>query len=284
MRLRDLTSISAGLLRALGTSVRALNRDPSLSASEPLRFSIRAEPERLRDYCRECGFDYDGFLPATFPHALAAAAHVQVLAAPGFPFPVLGVVHVRNRIHQRRRIEVDESLRFTCRVRGHRVVRTGYEYDLITEVDSGEERLWEEVTTLLVRAKVQNGSRPTLGHEVPPTPDERLAWRVDASQGRRFALASWDFNPIHIASPFAKLFGFDSAIAHGMWMLARCLASVEALDGVDEVQVNAFFLRPLPLPADVECVSSTQGLRSIMAVLRAGDEKPHVVVEANREA
>ncbi|MEO0813525.1 MAG: MaoC/PaaZ C-terminal domain-containing protein, partial [Myxococcota bacterium] len=91
-----------------------------------------------------------------------------------------------------------------------------------------------------------------------------------------------DFNPIHISSTLAKLFGFGSAIAHGMWMLARGAAALDTLDGVDALELDAYFRRPMPMPGRVSFVHRTEGERSVFAVVRPRDGKPHLVAEAKR--
>lgn len=281
--LTDISVIASRFARAALTSTRSREADPSLS--RPLEgelTDVSVDRERYRRYCHECGFPEDGYLPVTYPHALCAALHVGLISAPGFPFPVFGVVHVRNTITQRRRIELDERLAIRARVEGPRAVRTGYEYDFVTHVETETERVWSEITTFLVRAKVVSGTRPPTGPKLPDPPDGREEWFVDSAQGRRFALASWDFNPIHISSLLAKLFGFGSAIAHGMWMLARGTASVEALDGADSIELEAFFRRPMALPGRVSFVHATQSNESVFAVLRPRDGKPHLVARAVR--
>ena len=62
---------------------------------------------------------------------------------------------------------------------------------------------------------------------------------------------SGDLNPIHVHPLRARLFGFPSAIAHGMWTKARCLAALgPQLPGAFTVEVA--FRRPILLPATVK--------------------------------
>ena len=49
----------------------------------------------------------------------------------------------------------------------------------------------------------------------------------------------------------ARLFGFPSAIAHGMWTKARCLAAL-APQLPDRFTVQAAFRKPILLPAKVQ--------------------------------
>ena len=53
---------------------------------------------------------------------LAFPLHMAVMADGGFPFGAVGLVHVENRIKQRRRIGIDEEM--TIRVRPTKLSRT----------------------------------------------------------------------------------------------------------------------------------------------------------------
>ena len=57
-------------------------------------------------------------------------------------------------------------------------------------------------------------------------------------------------NPIHVHPLTARLFGFPSAIAHGMWTKARCLAAL-ASRLPDAFTVDVAFRKPILLPATV---------------------------------
>jgi acyl dehydratase len=66
---------------------------------------------------------------------------------------------------------------------------------------------------------------------------------------------SGDLNPIHIHQLTARLFGFRSAIAHGMWTKARCLAALEPRLP-DRFRVDVAFRKPILLPATVQFASA----------------------------
>jgi acyl dehydratase len=70
---------------------------------------------------------------------------------------------------------------------------------------------------------------------------------------------SGDLNPIHVHPLSARLFGFPSAIAHGMWTKARCLAALEARLP-DGYTVEVAFKKPILLPGKVEfCEQAREG-------------------------
>ena len=66
-----------------------------------------------------------------------------------------------------------------------------------------------------------------------------------------YAGVSGDLNPIHWDDEMAKVVGLDTAIAHGMWTEARCLAALDPrLPHRFAVEVE--FKKPILLPAKVE--------------------------------
>ena len=87
-------------------------------------------------------------------------------------------------------------------------------------------------------------------------------WSLPGDLGRRYGSVSGDLNPIHVHPLSARLFGFPSAIAHGMWTAARCLAALQPrLPAAFTVEVA--FRKPILLPARVDFVQATTkaGLR-----------------------
>jgi len=81
-------------------------------------------------------------------------------------------------------------------------------------------------------------------------------WSLPGDLGRRYGSVSGDLNPIHVHPLSARLFGFPSAIAHGMWTAARCLAALQPrLPQAFTVEVA--FRKPILLPARVDFVLAT---------------------------
>jgi acyl dehydratase len=119
----------------------------------------------------------------------------------------------------------------------------------------GQELVWEEESVNLRRGKQAPADSTTAGDAPPRAPEaealpQSALWRLPGDLGRRYAAVSGDHNPIHIHPLTAKLFGFPSAIAHGMWTKARCLAALEnRLPPAYTVEVG--FRRPILLPGKV---------------------------------
>lgn len=206
----------------------------------------------LDRYRRVCGFEPHRAIPATWPHVLAFPLHLKVLTDSRVPFPLLGLVHLRNRIVQHRPIGVGENLDLDVRLGEAEQTSKGLEFDLITEARSAGRLVWEESSTTLFRQPKPDSG----GTRKEPPPLETYAntcdIRVPESTGRKYAAASGDRNPIHLYPLTAKLFGFPRAIAHGMWSKARVLSLLEQQrdwqGGAFTIQCD--FKKPLFLPGD----------------------------------
>lgn len=196
-----------------------------------------------------------------FIHTLAFPIHLKLLLEPTFPFPLLGLVHIENQIHQFRPVKRSETLKLVCRIGELEAHKKGWLFSVITECFSQEELVWKSASVNLFRTKhnaqVLVKSKNDCAFEQPIS---TLNWQLTSDLGRRYAKASGDFNPIHLRKWSAKLFGFKQHIAHGMWTKSRCLSELQILDAESfnqEFEVNCRFKQPLFLPAEVTMLTES---------------------------
>lgn len=253
---------------------------PAIEARCETLWSGGASPT-LSAYAAICGFPRTDPLPVSFPSVLFRGLELAVLTAPTFPLPVLGVVHVRERIEQLRPIGAHERLSGTVRVEGHRVVRAGGELDLRCTLLAGEEVVWRGITTILTRSIRGAGDRTPIPPESPLRPERSVRWRIPADLGRRYARVNGDRNPIHLWPLTARMFGFRRPIAHGWWVLSRALAELD--DAVPPAcVVEAAFLSPISMPTTVTFEAgpgpSEGGWRFQVRGAPRGEKDPRCVV------
>lgn len=224
---------------------------------------FRVDRRKLARYEQVCGEPSSDRLPIAFPHVLATPLHLAMLASDAFPWNLFGVVHVRNRIVQKRPLRLDDSGEIRAYIEPHNVTLRGQELRLQTEVSTGGETIWSETSVLLCRMAEQArpSGPPPRDFAQPPQENVRTeAFTIPAAVGRRYARVSGDFNPIHMADVFARMFGFKRAIAHGMWTLARCAASIGSGAFAGACTMDVAFKLPISFPADVILESwSAQG-------------------------
>lgn len=237
-------------LKAFGT----LRRKPTPEVTLP-RASVgiegaRFDAARLAAYRKICGFPETGGVPIPYPQVHAINLQMHLMTQPEFPLPLVGLVHLRNRIIQERELRDDEALGLQVALVGDKQTDKGLEFDLQTQAtDASGAVVWTAVATLLHRNR-KPGQRPK---GPPPPVDSRLseykAIHAPADIGRRYGRISGDMNPIHLYPLTAKLLGFDRHIAHGMWSMARCCALLQDGLGRAPRELEASFKQPLFLPA-----------------------------------
>jgi acyl dehydratase len=246
---------------------------------------VSADSAAVAAYAKVCGFALRATLPPTYPHVLAFPLQMAVMADGRFPFGAVGLVHLENRIVQRRPIGAVEQL--TIRVRPTKLLphAKGQTFTLVTEVSVDGETAWESVSTFLRRGKGANAEVPGMRGQVRSSEDRfatvptetpaSAEWRLDGGLGRRYASVSGDRNPIHMHALAAKPLGFPAAIAHGMWTKARCLAALESrLPNAFAVDVR--FRKPILLPAKVEFTSEMLDDEIAFTVRDAKRNTPHL--------
>jgi hypothetical protein len=239
------------------------------------------EPEKVAAYAKVCGFALRDTLPPTYPHVLAFPLHMAVMADSSFPFGAVGLVHVENRIVQHRPIGIGEELKLRVRPTPLEPHPRGRTFGLLTEAWSGRQKTWESTSTMLRRGGGEadgertKGSAAKGGAGAGHEPTVSAEWRLGGDLGRRYGAVSGDRNPIHMHSLTAKPLGFPSAIAHGMWTKARCLAALEGRLP-DAFAVEVRFRKPIHLPGKVEFLSDAGGEQIHFAVRDAKRQIPHL--------
>jgi acyl dehydratase len=206
---------------------------------------VAVDPSQVTAYNRVCGFRLTDELPATYPHILSFPLQVKLMTDPGFPFPLVGSVHLANRITQTRSLRIDEKPTLRVHVENLRDHPKGRQFDMISEAFVGGEVVWTDVSTYLRRG---GGSGADEKSERTDPPEPTAIWHVPDDIGRRYGEVSGDRNPIHLHPLTARLFGFPRAIAHGMWSKAKCLAAFEGRLP-DAYTVDVRFKAPVLLPA-----------------------------------
>jgi acyl dehydratase len=223
------------------------------------RAGVIVDRDHLARYDRVCGFRLSDALPPTYVHVLAFPMAMQLMSGSDFPLPMVGLVHVANRITVRRPIDAGETLALSVRANHLRPHDRGRQFDLVATATVDGAEVWHGVSTYLSRSSSGQTGPKT---DRPPAPAPTAVWRIPARVGTDYANVSGDHNPIHTSRIGARMFGFARPIAHGMWTKARCLAALEGrLPGAYTVDVA--FKLPILLPARV----------SFSAALTPGDGK-----------
>ena len=202
-------------------------------------------------YAAVTGLRYRDTVPLTYPFALTFPTVMELITGFDFPFSALGAVHVENTIVSHRPIAVTDTVNARVHAENLREHRKGLLVDVVTELHVGNDPAWHQVTTFLHQQRTSLSSEP----KPEPPAQRKLAppnaiLRITPRQIRRYAAIGGDRNPIHTNLVGARLFGFPSVIAHGMFSAAAVLANLEG-QLPDAVRYTVKFGKPVLLPASV---------------------------------
>ena len=267
---------SLGALFAKAAVTGPLHRGDSLPDSVYTLNDQTIDADHLAAYQRVCEFRVTDELPPTYLHILAFPLSVALMTERAFPFPLVGAVHVNNSITVVRPVHAHELVSLTVHAADLRPHPAGRQFDLLAEATVAGETVWTGRSTYLRRGKTGESSgekkdrKPT---DAAPAAVTRI--KVPENIGRRYGAVSGDRNPIHLHSLTAKAFGFPSNIAHGMWLKARTLASLEGrLPSAFTVDVA--FKLPVLLPSTIALSTEQTETGYTIDVRNAKSGKPHM--------
>ena len=213
------------------------------------------EAAHLAAYLRLLGEPSSEVLPAGFLHVLAFPLATAVMVRGDFPFPLLGMVHLKNVARVLRPVRLGESLAIRAWAQDARAHRRGVQVDLVAEVLVGDVLAYRGVSTYLAKGFTAPGDGPSATgapHAEWTAPLPTARWTLGGETGRAYGAVSGDQNPIHTSRAGAKVFGFPRAIAHGMYTAARALAEVGPARRGETYEWTAEFFKPVLLPGTVD--------------------------------
>ena len=237
------------MLRAAAGALPLVPRGGQLPSRTVTVDELPIDQTNVADYAAVTGLRYGNNVPLTYPFALTFPAMMSLVTGFDFPFAAMGSVHIENRITQHRPIAVTDTVGVRVHAENLREHRKGLLVDLVTDVSVGNDTAWHQVTTFLHQQRTSLSDEPKPPpQKQPKLPPPSTVLRITPGQIRRYAVIGGDHNPIHTNPIAAKLFGFPTAIAHGMFSAAAVLANIEARLP-DAVQYSVRFGKPVVLPA-----------------------------------
>ena len=232
--------------------------------------------DKLAAFGRVAEHTLVGSLPPIYFNVLSMPLQLALMTGDGFPFPVIGLVHVNNKIEQSRAVDAAEPLGLSVRAENLRPHAKGRQFDVISEARVGDELVSKATSTYLKIGKPSENAAEETGAQIDFEALPQVAtWSLPGDLGRRYASVSGDRNPIHMHDLTAKAFGFPKAIAHGMWTKARSLAAIDN-KLPDQFVVEVAFKRPILLPSKVGFHVAEVGDGLNFSVRNAKKGTPHV--------
>ena len=237
------------MLKAAAGSLPIIPRGDSLPNRTLTVDELRIDRSHVAAYAAVTGLQYGDAVPLTYPFVLTFPTVMELITSFDFPFAAMGSVHVENRIVRHRPISVTDTVDFTVHAENLREHRKGLLVDVVTDIRIGNDQAWHQVTTFLHQQRTSLSAEPKPEPpKQPKLPPPKVIQRITPGEIRHYASVGGDRNPIHTSTMGAKLFGFPTAIAHGMFSGAAVLANIEG-QIPDAVTYAIKFGKPVMLPA-----------------------------------
>ena len=237
------------LVRAAAGALPFVPRGDTLPDRTLTVDELTIDPANVADYANVTGLRFGDKVPLTYPFALTFPTVMSLVTGFDFPFAAMGSVHIENHITQHRPILVSDTISARVHAENLREHRRGLLVDVVTDISIGNDKAWHQVTTFLHQQRTSLSDEP----KPPPQKQPKLGppnavLRITSGQIRHYASVGGDHNPIHTNPIAAKLFGFPTVIAHGMFTAAAVLANIEG-QIPDAVKYSVRFAKPVVLPA-----------------------------------
>ncbi|MGE0217888.1 MaoC/PaaZ C-terminal domain-containing protein [Mycolicibacterium sp.] len=237
------------LLRAAAGALPFVPRSDTLPQRTLTVDDLCIDPAHVAAYAEVTGLRFDNAVPLTYPFTLTFPTVMALVTGFDFPFAAMGSVHVENHITQYRPIAVTDTVSAAVHAENLREHRRGLLVDIVTDVKVGTEPAWHQITTFLHQQRTSLSGEPKAPpQKQPKLPPPNAVLHISPGQIRRYASVGGDHNPIHTNAIAAKLFGFPTVIAHGMFSAAAVLANIEG-QLPDAVTYSVKFAKPVVLPA-----------------------------------
>jgi hypothetical protein len=226
-------------------------------------------------FCRLFGFSED-LVPLTYWHIRFFGLRAFLASRTEAPFPLPGMVHLSDRIRQYRPIHPEESFTVDCRFGRLLAHEKGTAFETLTRLFSGENLVWEENTVNLYLGKnipcqEETGSFPIELSQNCHT----VTAEMHSGMGREYAKVSGDYNPIHLNTMGARVFGFKRHLLHGWYSVNRCLQPYEKeLKGTAELVAS--FKKPLFLPSKINLKTERATGEILFEAADFKEKFPHV--------
>ncbi len=159
-------------------------------------------------------------------NAMLSAAKKGGLKLPGMNFGFERLLHGEQYTEVKRPLPPHAKLKHTFKLKHayDKAPNAVVTFAISSKDEAGNELIYNEMTAFVKGAGGWGGDRGPSGEEnLPPNrePDAIIEEKTDANQTLLYRL-SGDWNPLHADPDFAKAFGYDRPILHGLCTYGYC--------------------------------------------------------------
>lgn len=257
------------------------------------RAEIPTDPARVAAYLRAVGghatnrVEAGSPLPPIYPAVWETALALELLLISDLPVPRAGLVHLGGESVHVRPASIGEAVECRAELAAVEPAKGGLRLTVLCRNRDRTGRLYSEDTLVLLARTGATGEPRRPRDAAPaaarqPEPEREWEtiqeWTLGAGDGRRYARASGDYNPIHLWSWTARPFGFRRPILQGFCTQARIAHALVAerlggrLEALRRMEIS--FRSPVELPGRARLLVSAEGGGGRFRVVCEGSGKP----------
>lgn len=230
-------------------------------------YSQRVMPDKAhyQRYCQVVNWHQDEQVHPCYIQIIALELQLQCLLDKKSPFAAMGLVHIDTQITVKHELLFAQPVDLRVRFQSVRAHHRGWLVTVSIQAFQNDRCVAEAQSGYLAKVRAAHVGKQSKSGDGPSVHGDVIGeLTADAGIGRRYARVSGDFNPIHLSSLSAKLFGFPSAIAHGMWSLAEAVSNIvdeQHSHGAPHIvtRLRCQFYKPMLLPTTAEVVFDKHG-------------------------
>jgi hypothetical protein len=239
-----------GLLPMLRAFLTWRRKSQGALDTQPQRYAVPPlDAAHLGRFRQALGYpDSREQVPLCYHYLLVQRAQLDMMLAPAFPHAVVGLVHAGQQwtVHRHWQPELPGEMELQMAAGRHALA-----FRISARLWQQQAFCLETVSDYRVLERSALRRPPPAGRASPaPAGPQIERWLLPADAGRRHALLSGDWNPIHLWPWSARLFGMEQPIIHGLHTAARAEAGLQRQLGRPLQQLSLQFRRPLALPGE----------------------------------
>jgi hypothetical protein len=208
--------------------------------------SIQINKNDLNKYKNVCGYDINNNdVPLIYPHMIMFPLHMDILSSKSFPFSLMGLVHLSNKIILYKNIKFDMKMKAKISFSDNYIKHDkGIVFSVISKLycENSNQLLWESTSTMLSKSNNKSHNQEkqelnynsllkddllSLGISNPSSNNNEIIkddMKINSNIGIEYARVSGDYNPIHISTLGALILGQKEKIVHGMFVKAKSIS------------------------------------------------------------
>ena len=253
--LSDLPKLTNLLPAILCKSNKVFSKEQALPKERYWVENIQLAMDNMKVFNQLTAWHHNDIVHPGYLHTLGFPLQLKLMLHKGFPFSMMGVVHIANKIVQYQKVHPESRVDVSCQLGEIKQLKMGCLFAIETEFFVEQQRVMYAKHQYLRRADSLIKPKTRIPQQSNwMCSDKYGIWPLSATLGWQYAKCSQDFNPIHLHPLSAKLLGFKQHIIHGMWMKSRAFS---ALCGTNKTNLSPAlnceveFKKPLFLPNTV---------------------------------